>query len=462
MTMSVGGLVSGLDTSTLISQLLRAEAAPQTALKTRLSLTEAAASAYRSVNGRFDALRTAAEALAKTETWTAVEATSTASSVTASTDAGAPTGSLTFDVKNTATSHSVIGAATYAATTDSAGFSKLEVLDAGGAVKGTITVGGSGTLADAVTAVNDSSFGLSATAVQVSPGKYRLQVTADASGSAAVFDLRNPANLALLDPPDDFATVTQGVDATLTVGGGTGAYDIVSPTNTFTGVMSGVTITVSKPETAVTVKVAGDPDVAATTMQALVDAANRALSEITVRTDPKGGPAATLKGDSALRGLTSRVLEAASLAVGADGSPATIGLQLNRDGTILFDKATFTTALADDPARARRLAAGGPAGPGPDGVSGNADDIVPGVAQRLLAVAEAASDSSTGTLTLLAKGRDGQADDLQDQIEAWDVRLDRRRQLLTRQFTAMETALGSLQQQSSWLAGQIASLPRSS
>ena len=453
MTMSIGGLVSGLDTSTLISQLLRAEAAPQTALKARLSATEAAASAYRSVNSRFDALRTAAEAVLKTDTWTAAKATSSASSVTATASAGAPTGSLTFDVKNTAAAHSLVSGGNWTATTDPYGMtSPIEVRDAAGAVVGSITVGGSGTLADAVTAINDSTFGLSATAVKAADGKYRLQVTAEKTGAAAAFDLGTAGT---------FAVSTQGADARLTIGSGTSAYDVVSPTNTFTGVMSGVTFSVGKPETAVTVQVAGDPEVTATAMQALVDAANRALSEITAKTDPQGGSGAVLKGDSALRGLSSRVLDAASFAVGGDGSPATIGLQLNKDGTIAFDKAKFTTALANDPALAQRLAAGGPAGPGPDGVSGNADDVVPGVAQRLLDMAKLASDSSTGTLTLLAKGRDGQAGNLQDQIEAWDLRLDRRREMLTRQFTAMETALGSLRNQSNWLAGQLASLPSS-
>ncbi|MDK3257416.1 flagellar filament capping protein FliD [Blastococcus capsensis] len=451
MTMSIGGLVSGMDTASLISQLIQAEAAPQAALKTRLSLAEAAASAYRSVNSRFDALRTAAEAVLKPETWTAVKATSTATNVAASATAGAPTGSLTFDVTNTATTHSIVSGGNWTATTDLYGMtSPIEVRATDGTVKGTITVGGDGTLADAVTAINASEFGLGATAVKGSDGKYRLQVTAKTTGAAAGFDLGTAGT---------FAVSTQGLDAKLTIGSGTTAYDVVSSTNTFADVMSGVTITVSKPETAVTVQVAADPGAAGKAMQSLVDAANRALSGIKANTDPKGGTTSTLKGDSALRALSGRVLDAVSFAVGADGSPATIGLQLNKDGTIAFDAAKFTAALADQPALAQRLGAGGAAGPGADGISGNADDVVPGVAQRLLDIATTASDTTTGSLVLLAKGRDSQAEDIQDKIEAWDLRLVKRREILTRQFTAMETALSSLQQQSSWLAGQIASLP---
>lgn len=448
MTMSIGGLISGLDTTSLITQLLRAEALPQTALKTRMSIASTRAEAYRSVNTRFDALRTAAEAMLQPETWTAVKATSSATSVAATATAGAPTGSLTFDVVNTAATHSVVSGTTWTATTDAYGMtSPIEVRAADGTVKGTITVGGNGTLDDAVRAINDSEFGLSATAVKLADGQYRLQVTAETSGAAASFDLGDAST---------FAVATQGVDARLTVGSGPGAYDVTSSTNTFADLMSGVTITVSKPETAVTVDVAADPAAVATKMQALVDAANRALSEIEAATASDGG---RLKGDSALRALTGRVLEAVSFAVGSDGSTATIGLELDKDGTFTFDAATFSAALAEDPALARRLGAGGPTGPGPDGTSGTDDDVVPGVAQRLLDVAKSASDTTTGTLTLLAQGSDDLAEDIQDRIEAWDVRLVMRKAALTRQFTAMETALGGLQNQSSWLAGQLNSLP---
>ena len=461
VSLSVDGLVSGLDTTTLVAQLVAAEALPQTRLKTQLSATQAAADAYRAVNTKVDAIRTAAEAMLKPETWSAVKATSTPPSVAVSATTGAAPGSLTFEVEQTAAAHVVIGATTYGATTAAAGFSELEVLDSTGAVTGTITVGGGGTLAEAVTAINASNFGLSASAVQVSPGSYKLQVTAKTSGAAVAFDLRNPANQTLASPPDDFTTVTQGRNATLTVGDPATGYQVTSPTNTFTGLMAGVTITVSKPEASVIVDVAADPTAVATSMKALVDAANRALGEITVRTDPERGAAAVLKGDIALRTLTSQVLQAVSSAVGTS-SPARIGLQLEKDGTIVFDQAKFTAALAADPTLAQRIGAGGPQGAGPDGATGNADDVVPGVAQRLLEVAGVATDATKGALTLLAQGRDTLAKDFESRIADWDLRLAARKATLTRQFTAMETALGSLRNQSTWLAGQLASLPSSS
>ena len=66
-TSSVSGLVSGMDTTTLISQLMQIEAQPQTQLKTQLASTQTDAAAYRDINTSFAALATAAGALTQAE-----------------------------------------------------------------------------------------------------------------------------------------------------------------------------------------------------------------------------------------------------------------------------------------------------------------------------------------------------------------------------------------------------------
>ena len=99
---------------------------------------------------------------------------------------------------------------------------------------------------------------------------------------------------------------------------------------------------------------------------------------------------------------------------------------------------------------------------GPDGLAGAGDDVaaVRASPQRLLGVAKAASDTTTGILVVAGQGQDvhGQGHPGPDRglgPPAGEAQGDR----CTRQFTAMETALSSLQNQSTWLAGQINSLP---
>ena len=451
MSMSVDGLISGMDTTALITQLIAAEAGPQTALKTRLKATELAASAYRTVNTTFASVRAAAEAILKADAWTPTKATSSSTAVAATAANGAPTGSLTFAVKSTATTHAIVSPANWAAPTDAHGLtSPLDVRDENGAVVGSITITGS-TLQDAVDAINNSSFKLAAAAVKVGEGQYRLQVAAKETGAAAAFDLGAPGT---------FTATTVGRNAVLTVGTDS-TYEVESATNTFEGLMPGVTITAGKqdPLAPITVTVNSDPEAVAKQVQALVDAVNGALTNVRTYTNNSKGSTAALKGDFSVGQLAGQLLNAVSFAVGSDGSPARVGFQLTKDGKITFDKSKFLTELAADPALAQRMVAGTSAGPGVDGVAGTADDVAAsGIAARLLSVTKTASDSATGSLVKLAEGQDSLVKDITDRIAAWDLRLAKRKEMLTRQFSAMETALSSLKNQSTWLAGQLNSL----
>ena len=453
MSMSVDGLVSGMDTTSLITQLLRAEAAPQTKLKARLSTVQAAAAAYRTVNTAFAAARTAADALSAGALTSARKATATDGGVTASTASTAVPGSrLTFTVTALATTQTQASSGIWSAPTElwsaqDAGTS-LEVRDKDGAPVSTITIPDGTTLEGVAKLVNDSGAGLRATIIQPEIGKFQLQLSGTGSGTAGIRTVR--ATDVDGAATASFFETAAGEDATLDLGGGLTAS---SSTNTFKDLMTGVSVTVSKADagTPVTVAVTNDPEGVVTKMQALVDAVNSALAGVKTHTSNAPGSTAALKGDSTLSGRAGRLLGAVSGAVGADGSPVQVGLQLTRDGKVTFDKAAFTKALTEDPGLVTRLVGGTPAA---DGAV-----AVPGIATRISDVTKAASDSTTGAIVGLAKGKDATAKDLQGRIESWDLRLAVRKKTLSRQFTAMETALSSLRSQSSWLSGQLNSLP---
>ncbi len=464
MSMSVDGLVSGMDTTSLITQLIQAEAAPQTALKARLSATQSAASAYRTANTTFLAITAAAEALTSSGVTTARKVSSSTSAVTASAAPTAITGSsLTFSVTALASTQTIVSKTQWASpTTDVRTVAPawpIEILDSLGASKGTVDVPAGATLTDAVTAINDADLGVRAAILKVGDS-YRLQLTAETGGSAGAFVVKSATEDAVT-AGSGFVQTSPGQDATLDLGGGLTA---TSSTNTFADLLAGVSVTVSKVDaTPATLTVSTDTDGVTGKVQTLVDAVNAALAEVKRATSNSTGSTATLKGDSSLTQLAGRLLDAVSAAVGADGSAARVGFQLTKDGKITFDKAKFTTALKDDPALASRMVSGTPASLGADGVVGGGDDVaaVTGIAGRLLAVSKAASDATTGSIVALANGKDSLVKDYQNRIAAWDLRLVKRKETLTRQFTAMETALSSLKNQSTWLAGQINSLPTS-
>ena len=459
MSMSVDGLVSGMDTTSIIAKLMQVEAGPQDALKSKLSATKSAASAYRTVNTTFLAITAAADATAQAGLWTTTKATSSSpANATAVASSGALTGSLTFNVTQLATAHAVIDRATAGTWTSSAsayGASSIEVFDKAGVSKGTIAIGGTQTVADAAAAINASSQGLTAAVVQISATEVGLQVTATTTGAASEFTFTGAGTV---------AKNTQAQDAQLSVGT-TNPYTVSSPTNTFSSVLPGTTITATKADalTPVTISVVSDPDAVASKMSALVDAVNASIRTVKDYTSNATGSTAALKGDYSVSSLTGQLANAVSYAVGTDGSPANVGFSLLKDGTVVFDKTKFVAALKTTPDLAQRMVNGTPA-TDPDGVAGSGDEVaaVDGIAARLRKVAVTASDATTGTLVALANGEDSMIKDIQDRIAAWDLRLAKRKETLTSQFTAMETALSSLKNQSSWLAGQISSLPRSS
>src|SRR5664279_2740124 len=101
-TFGVDGIVSGLDTTSLIASLMKAEAMPQDALKTSVTTTQNVITAYQNVNARFASVQTAADLLGKAETWSAVAATSSDASVSATADTTATSGAFSFRVTSTA------------------------------------------------------------------------------------------------------------------------------------------------------------------------------------------------------------------------------------------------------------------------------------------------------------------------------------------------------------------------
>jgi flagellar hook-associated protein 2 len=333
---TISGGASGLDTQSIINQLVSVQGNQQTLLKRQQSSEQSAADALGKLSAALTSVGSLAGALAATSTWAGATATSSSSSVTA-TASGTSSGSLTFDVTALAAAHALVSATAVSSTSS---------LVAGGAVTLTAPDGsqtdidvGSGSLADVVAGINAAAKGVVATAVQTSPGQYRLQVTATSTGAASAFTLDG------LDGAGGMNVLTQGADAVVSIGSNPDtAYTVSSSSNTFSGLVPGLSFTVGKVESGVTVRSAVDGTAVAGQVGKLVDAVNAALAQISTATSynttTKSGGALT--GDSTARSLQQQVL---TLVSGA-GAP---GVSLTRDGTLSFDRAAFLAAFAANP-----------------------------------------------------------------------------------------------------------------
>ena len=435
---SVSGLVSGLDTATLISQLMQIEAQSQTRIKSQLTTAQSTLKSLQDLNSRFASLATSAGDLAKTTAWNPVTVTSSSTLVTATAGTSAVAGPLSLTVDNVAVSAQrtftntaaltdvVTSGSTHVTLTLADGPHDLDTKD--------------GTLQGLISALNGSGTGVRASTVQVSPGVYRLQVTSSKTGSASNFTLTN-ADV----PPTDLlggSTLRAGADAQITIG----ADHVTSSTNTFANVANGLTITLAAttpPATAVTLDVQQDTAGMTKSVKSMVDSMNDLLGKIDGLTayDSSTKTSGPLADDSAVRAVRTQLLDAVYPSDGT--SMATVGIQLDRNGKFTFDEAKFKAAYAADPV-----------GVAAKFTSGTTD----GFAARVQQVAKNVSDPFNGTLTSSITGKNSEIKRMQDSIDDWDTRLQLRQASLQRQFSAMETALSQMNRQSNWLSGQLGSL----
>jgi flagellar hook-associated protein 2 len=455
-TGSVDGLISGMSTSSVISGLMQVEAAPQTALKAKVATQQKVVTAYQGINAKMKSLLDAAKVLTDPTAWKGGVATSSSDAATATTTASSSTqsGSLSFRVNQLASAHSfVFGLPTATALTDIITNDSSISLTVNGVDKPvTIT---DGSLKGVVDAINKTAgLGVKATAFQVSPGNYTMQLSSTSTGAASEFSFTG-GNINPFTGLGTVSLVSQGADAELALGDQDPPLLVKSSTNTFKDLMSGLTVTAAKKQQAidppVTVTVASDTEGIAAKVQAMVDAANAALSEIGTQTKNKSGAVAggPLAGNSMMSQVTSSVLNTVSGGTAGNGSFKTVGIELTRNGDLTFDKAKFIAALNADPEGTQALFAD----------TAQTDvTLKTGLADRMTAVADKATQTNTGTLSRLITSGNDAITDLNHRVDDWDVRLLARQATLQKQFGAMETALGKLKNQGNWLSGQLASL----
>jgi flagellar hook-associated protein 2 len=441
-TSSIGGLVSGLDTATIISQLMQVEAQTQTNLKSRVSTEQSTVKSLQDLNAKLAALTTSAGALAKSTGWNPLTVTSSSANVSVTAGPSAQPGSFSFTVGQLARAHSLTFTSTAAnSTVVTTGSTKVHLDRLDGTTLDIET--GDGTLAGLVKGINAASTGLQAGTVKLDDGTYRLSVTSLATGGSSDFTLTNLDGSALLGG----ATVVAGQDASITVG----ADVLHSATNTFSQVVNGLDVTLkgtAKAGEVVDVTATTDADTMAASVQAMVDAVNGALDAIDKLTayNDTTKSAGALASDGATRSVRSSLFDTV---YPTDGSTmASVGIQTDRYGKLVFNADTFKAAYAKDPASVA--------------AAFTTSGTTKGFAARVQAVADDASNSVDGTVTAAIKGRNDGIKRMQDDIANWDTRLALRQETLTRQFTALETTLSQLQSQGSWLASQVASLSPSS
>ncbi len=244
-------------------------------------------------------------------------------------------------------------------------------------------------------AINSANVGATASAVKVSDGNWLLQVNSKSTGVNGTVALDQDIFSGL----GGMIQTSVAQDAQITIGSGPGAYSVTSGSNTFSEVMPGVSLTALTESAAqVSVSVGLNESSTADAVNSLVTSINSVLADINLQTkfDPKTKRASPLSADAGIRRLAEQVRGAVTALVGdaTNGLASSIGINVQRDGQLKFDRSIFTAALANDPASVERVFARGGSSTNGVAFAAAADKTIAG--SYAIEVTTAATRATTG------------------------------------------------------------------
>lgn len=326
-------------------------------------------------------------------------------------------------------------------------------------------------LEDVIDAINSSNAGVSASLLNTGTGSapFRLSLASDDTGSAGRF---------LVDS-DGFdlglTTINRGNDSRVFYGAEDPADGILisSSTNQLDGVIQGVSIDLTATsDEAVEISISEDAESIEGKIQEFVDAFNEAVTQIDFQTryDQETEARGTLLGDGTVIGIRSALYN--SILRENDGFSSEysrlteVGIKIGSESVLEFDAEAFRAAYADDPEAVealftRRTVDTSTNDDDEDSTFLNPDTVLEYSERGAMVMLEDFMETYTNSLTGVLTGRNSAFDDqiaLQEaRIESIDARLERRRQVLGRQFLAMEQAIAGFQTQGNALS-QISGL----
>lgn len=463
------GLGSNLDITSLISQLMSLEKRSVTALDTKEAGIQAKISAYGSVKGVLSSLQTAAESLDSAAIFSGRKASIADASVsTIVSTSTAAAGSYSLEVSTLASAQVLASTAfTDADTVVGTGTLTIELGSySGGSFtanpdKTSVTItldSNSNTLADIRDAINASNAGVSASLVDNGSGVH-LALASSATGTenalriTSVDDDGNNTDAAGLSrliydaSSGGTSRLTEKVaatDATLKVNG----IDIVSSSNTITGAIDGVTLILNKTNVGEPTKITVSQDYtsARTAIESFVKGFNdatkalRDLSAYNATTDK----ASTLQGEGTVLALKNMLANAVTAEVTGGISLSSIGISVQKDGSLAINSEKLTAALENG--NAKTLFVG--------------TEASTGLSDRFSKLIAGALDSG-GVLA-------GRTQSLNDSVKSLDARrevLNRRLEMVEArykaQFTALDSLISSMTTTGNFLTQQLANLPGS-
>jgi len=300
-----------------------------------------------------------------------------------------------------------------------------------GSTAAKITLSDTDTLDDLVEKINDLGAGVTAGIVSDSSGslRYHLSLTGSRTGKVGQI-IAEGTGLGL-----EFTELSRARDAVIQFGSSESAPQLLtSSTNTFKDVTTGLDVTITgTSQDPVTITVADSSSDVAAQVQLFVDQYNKLRDKLESLTffnesdETKGllfGSNETLRIDSDL----SRLVTGRFFGVGKIQTLAQVGVSVDKDGKLSFDKSKLNDAFAEDP----------------EGVKKFFSDETLGFGAKANKALESLVGEKNSVLVGRSESLSRQVDDLGKRIEQFNARLERSRELLTNDFYNMELAINKI------------------
>ena len=429
---------AGIDVSSIVDQIIFAEQAPERIWQQQQIVLAAQTSSLNSLSSGVNALKAKVQALSDLSgAFAAQVATSSQPDlVTVSAQSNAAAGVHTLIINHLATVSSYYTEPVASSSTTLA--------------HGTFTLAsGQGTSLIAIDASNDTLDKLSA---YINANNYGVQ--------ASVINDADGARLALLSKtsglPGDlsvtlngaglvFQKSADGINASFSLDG----VPLSSTTNTVSSPLPGVTLNLLAANPAKPVTISVGPDTAGITqaIDDFVSAYNSAIgsvnSQFKASANSGAGP---LANNSALRSLQSSLLSDVTYSVtGNNGvvNLASIGIDLQNDGTLSVDSSKLSSALSTQFADVKTFFQSGVAG---------------GFGNNFSSDLTALTSPATGLLSLNLNENNANQQALTRQINDFEDRLANRRQFLINQYSQVDAMLRQYPIILAQITGQLASI----
>jgi len=457
---TVGGIVTGIDTQSIVDALVQVERLPIDRLQNRQSGFQDKISTLQELNTLLSSLQSDVQALKDTTSplLGRVATSLNAEVATVSVTDASPVGSYSLEVTSLSRAQTV---ATFAGR-----FADIDTTEIG---SGTLTIGigaetpveivvdsSNNTLAGIRDAINAADAGVTASIVNDgSVDPYRLVITADSPGTA------NGMTLAVIGDGDGSDADDSGLsqlisahldevqaasDAQIVVNG----IAVVSSSNTVTDAIPGATLeligTTSGSPVQITVKESSSE--AEALLSSFVDKYNKIVVFAAKQNDLSApGP---LAGDFTLRSVSSR-LSSLVLSYGSHGQNAIqalsdIGVRMGDSGKLQFDASIFRAAARDHSDAVEQFLRGD--GHGNGGAFGD-----------LFTAIEGFTDPVSGAIHGRTDGLNANIKRINQQIDLAEVRISAFEKRVTAQFTNLELLMNDLQTQGTALTDALSSLP---